>query len=99
MQHRGILYNCPDAAPWPVRLVLVGLCWPRRVEKGRTTDKPARGDGRAERAERRKLAFRAAAFALMDLAGISKLPEPDFLARILSIPTGTIRTAASVAIT
>jgi hypothetical protein len=38
--------------------------------------------GRAERAERRKQAFRAAAFALMDLAGITKLPEPDFLARI-----------------
>jgi Siphovirus Gp157 len=38
--------------------------------------------GRAERAERRKLAFRAAAFALMDLAGIVRLPEPDFLARI-----------------
>jgi hypothetical protein len=38
--------------------------------------------GRAERAERRKLAFRGAALALMDLAGIGRLPEPDFLARI-----------------
>jgi Siphovirus Gp157 len=38
--------------------------------------------GRAERAERRKQAFRAAAFALMDIAGITRLPEPDFLARI-----------------
>lgn len=38
--------------------------------------------GRAERAERRKQALRAAAFALMDLAGITRLPEPDFLARI-----------------
>lgn len=38
--------------------------------------------GRAERAERRKQALRAAAFALMDLAGIARLPEPDFLARI-----------------
>ncbi len=37
---------------------------------------------RAERAERRKQAFRAAAFAMMDLAGIARLPEPDFLARI-----------------
>ncbi len=38
--------------------------------------------GRAERAERRKLAFRAAAMGLMDLAGIARLPEPDFVARI-----------------
>jgi hypothetical protein len=38
--------------------------------------------GRADRAERRKQAFRAAAFALMDLAGIARLPEPDFVARI-----------------
>ena len=37
---------------------------------------------RADRAERRKQAFRAAAFALMDLAGIARLPEPDFCARI-----------------
>ena len=37
---------------------------------------------RADRAERRKQAFRAAAFALMDLAGIARLPEPDFVARI-----------------
>jgi hypothetical protein len=37
---------------------------------------------RAERAERRKLAFRAAAMALMDLAGLTRLPEPDFVARI-----------------
>jgi Siphovirus Gp157 len=37
---------------------------------------------RAARAERRKQAFRAAAFALMDLAGIARLPEPDFVARI-----------------
>jgi hypothetical protein len=38
--------------------------------------------GRAERAERRKLAFRAAAMGLMDLAGVTRLPEPDFVARI-----------------
>jgi hypothetical protein len=37
---------------------------------------------RADRTERRKQAFRAAAFALMDLAGIARLPEPDFVARI-----------------
>ena len=37
---------------------------------------------RAERAERRKQAFRAAAMGLMDLAGITRLPEPDFVARI-----------------
>jgi hypothetical protein len=37
---------------------------------------------RAERAERRKQAFRAAAQGLMDLANISRLPEPDFTARI-----------------
>jgi hypothetical protein len=37
---------------------------------------------RADRAERRKQAFRAAAFALMDIAGVARLPEPDFLARI-----------------
>ena len=37
---------------------------------------------RAERAERRKLAFRAAAMGLMDLAGITRLPEPDFTARV-----------------
>ena len=37
---------------------------------------------RAERAEHRKQAFRAAALALMDLAGLTRLPEPDFLARI-----------------
>jgi hypothetical protein len=29
-------------------------------------------------------AFRAAAFALMDLANIARLPEPDFVARIPS---------------
>jgi hypothetical protein len=66
------------------------------VERGRTTDKLARGDGRAERAECRKLAFRAAAFALMDLAGIVRLPEPDFLARIQA---GQPQLGASVAIT
>ncbi len=38
--------------------------------------------GRAERAERRKLAFRAAAMGLMDLAGLTRLPEADFVARI-----------------
>jgi Siphovirus Gp157 len=38
--------------------------------------------GRAARAERRQQTFRAAAFALMDLAGVTRLPEPDFLARI-----------------
>jgi hypothetical protein len=38
--------------------------------------------GRAERAERRKQAFRVAAMGLMDLAGITRLPEPDFTARI-----------------
>jgi hypothetical protein len=32
---------------------------------------------RAERAERRKLAFRAAAMGLMELAGLTRLPEPD----------------------
>src|SRR5271169_3536297 len=37
---------------------------------------------RAERAERRKQAFRTAALNLMELAGISKLPEPDFTARV-----------------
>ncbi len=37
---------------------------------------------RAERAERRKLAFRATAMGLMDLAGVTRLPEPDFVARI-----------------
>lgn len=37
---------------------------------------------RAERAERRKQAFRAAAVTLMGLAGIAKLPEPDFTARV-----------------
>jgi hypothetical protein len=37
---------------------------------------------RADRAERRKHAFRAAALGLMDLAGIARLPEPDFTARI-----------------
>ncbi len=42
--------------------------------------------GRADRAERRKQACRAAAFALMDLAGVAKLPQPDFLARIQAGP-------------
>ena len=37
---------------------------------------------RAERVERRKQAYRAAAVTLMDLAGIAKLPEPDFTARL-----------------
>ena len=37
---------------------------------------------RAERTERRKQAFRAAALNLMDLAGIAKLPEADFTARV-----------------
>jgi hypothetical protein len=35
----------------------------------------------ASRAERRKLAFRAAAMGLMELAGLTRLPEPDFTAR------------------
>jgi hypothetical protein len=43
---------------------------------------PSRDCRRAERAERRKQAFRAAAFALMDIAGFARLPEPDFVARI-----------------
>src|SRR3954451_16752906 len=37
---------------------------------------------RAERAERRKQAFRAAALGLMELAGITRLPEADFSARV-----------------
>src|SRR4051794_17683117 len=37
---------------------------------------------RAARFARRKDAFRAAAFALMDVAGIRSVPEPDFLARV-----------------
>jgi hypothetical protein len=36
----------------------------------------------ASRAERRKLAFRAAAMGLMELAGLTRLPEPDFTARV-----------------
>jgi hypothetical protein len=37
---------------------------------------------RAERAERRKAAFRAAAMGLMELAGVARLPAPDFVARV-----------------
>ena len=37
---------------------------------------------RAERVERRRQAFRAAAVTLMNLAGIDKLPESDFSARV-----------------
>lgn len=37
---------------------------------------------RAERAERRKQAFRTAATELMNLAGLTRLPEPDFNARV-----------------
>ena len=37
---------------------------------------------RAERVEHRKQAFRDAAVALMDAGGITKLPEPDFTARV-----------------
>ena len=37
---------------------------------------------RADRAERRRQAFRSAARSLMDLAQITRLPEPDFTARI-----------------
>src|SRR3954471_14245147 len=37
---------------------------------------------RADRAERRKQAFRAAALSLMEIAGVSRLPEADFVARV-----------------
>jgi uncharacterized Ntn-hydrolase superfamily protein len=47
-----------------------------------TRQRQAEIAARAERAERRKQAFRAAAVTLMDLAGIARLPEPDFNARI-----------------
>lgn len=39
---------------------------------------------RAERAESRKQAFRAAALNLMELAGLTRLPEADFTVRIQS---------------
>jgi hypothetical protein len=41
---------------------------------------------RAERAERRKQPFRTAALARMDLAGLTRLPEPDFTARVQAGP-------------
>jgi hypothetical protein len=47
-----------------------------------TRQRQAEIAARAERAERRKQAFRAAALNLMDLAGIARLPEADFTARI-----------------
>jgi hypothetical protein len=36
----------------------------------------------ADRAERRKQTFRTATLGLMDLAGLTRLPEPDFTARV-----------------
>ena len=47
-----------------------------------TRQRQAEITARVERAERRKQAFRAAAVSLMDLAGIARLPEPDFSARV-----------------
>jgi Siphovirus Gp157 len=47
-----------------------------------TRQREAQIAARAERAERRKQAFRMAAMGLMDLAGVTRLPEPDFVARI-----------------
>jgi uncharacterized Ntn-hydrolase superfamily protein len=47
-----------------------------------TRQRQAEIAARAERAERRKQAFRAAAMGLMDLAGIARLSERDFVARI-----------------
>ncbi len=47
-----------------------------------TRQRQAEIAARAERAERRKLALRTAAVTFMDLAGIAKLPEPDFTARV-----------------
>jgi Siphovirus Gp157 len=47
-----------------------------------TRQRQAEIAARAERAERRKQAFRAAAVTLMDLAGLARLPEPDFNARV-----------------
>jgi hypothetical protein len=40
----------------------------------------------ADRAERRKQPFRTAALARMDLAGLTRLPEPDFTARVQAGP-------------
>jgi uncharacterized Ntn-hydrolase superfamily protein len=47
-----------------------------------TRQRQAEISARAERAERRKQACRAAALSLMELAGITRLPEPDFVARV-----------------
>jgi hypothetical protein len=51
---------------------------------------------RAQRFEKRKQEFRSAAFALMDLAEVSTLPEPDFLARIQQGKRGLNRASLNV---
>lgn len=47
-----------------------------------TRQRQAEIAARAERAERRRQAFRNAAVTLMQLASIDRLPEPDFNARV-----------------
>ena len=47
-----------------------------------TRQRQAEIAARAERAERRKTAFRDAARSLMELANVSRLPEADFSARL-----------------